>query len=166
MFGCGETTCTTNSTTSMDCDETENCGECLSLGCAWAPVEGCLESCEIIADTACYTSTSTASVEDICLSSQESEMDEKRCMEQTTCTTCVSTTLADSSSNCQWFEDGMYCSSSCGMDGCGTNTCSGSDTTFVSQSPTLAPSGSGYDSGIGLTVFVSTVALMCFLYQL
>jgi hypothetical protein len=63
MTGCGETTC--DVTEGGPCDDLD-CVECLETdGCAWVPVEGCLNSCDMIADTACFPSDKY-SASDVC----------------------------------------------------------------------------------------------------
>lgn len=52
MTGCGLYTCQMNACDGLSCED------CLANhsdeACAWVPVEGCLSSCGIIADTACF----------------------------------------------------------------------------------------------------------------
>jgi hypothetical protein len=51
MTGCGVYTCQINACDGLSC---EDCLANSDEACAWVPVEGCLSSCGIIADTACF----------------------------------------------------------------------------------------------------------------
>lgn len=127
MNGCGDTVCSADPNITLpmnDCGDYETCGDCLAETCAWTPSEGCLESCDIIADTSCFSPSNSTDIESICSAADEGETNQELCMAQTDCGSCVNTLLSDDITSCQWFEDGAYCSSACGMDGCGTMTCS------------------------------------------
>jgi hypothetical protein len=69
----------------------------------WVPVQGCLESCDIIADTACFDVEffSNSTVEDTCTLVEESGADSELCRVQEGCDACVSTSLVDGVSTCQ-----------------------------------------------------------------
>lgn len=62
MNGCGDLACSSDN----GCF-TGDCTSCLesSEGCAWVPGEGCLTSCDIIADTACFPS-SNYTADEVC----------------------------------------------------------------------------------------------------
>merc|ERR1719491_1534997 len=118
-----------------NCRSKESCRDCLdddTSTCAWVPIEGCLESCNIIADIACYNiqsfnrdTNSMMTGDDVCAVAENDLADMTLCSSQTDCTSCVETNLVSDtlSWNCQWFPDGNYCSSGCGMAGCGDTTC-------------------------------------------
>ena len=120
---CGEqTTCP-----QVNCSDFTTCAACLQTPeCGgWAPVAGCLESCNVIADASCY-STSTfpdQSVDETCQTAADNEADAQLCSSQTNCGDCVGTNISDGNTTCQWFVDGDYCASGCGMTGCGETTC-------------------------------------------
>ena len=40
--------------TGAACSDSTSCETCLDTACFWAPVAGCLDSCSVIADTACF----------------------------------------------------------------------------------------------------------------
>ena len=40
--------------TGAACSDSTSCETCLDAACFWAPVVGCLDSCDMIADTACF----------------------------------------------------------------------------------------------------------------
>jgi hypothetical protein len=122
----------------MDCEDHDTCDECLEDMCSWAPSVGCLESCDVIADTPCFVSSNTSTtIEETCMASEESVADEMICTSNLDCGTCVGTLLSDGMTTCQWFEEGAYCSSGCGIMGCGTTSCSEA-TTSASRSPTVS----------------------------
>jgi hypothetical protein len=102
------------------------CTDCLDEGCAWTSVQGCIASCDIIADAACFQvgGPGNENVEDICSVAEEAEVDVQLCSEQQDCGSCVGTVLSDGNSTCQWFASGEFCQSGCGMDGCGDTVCS------------------------------------------
>ena len=109
------------------CEGFTTCVSCLISGsCAWAPVIGCIDSCNMIADTACYdggsiegdgddnmdgsdvTSTSkragennnppktTFEVSDICNTITTDQTNYELCMEANDCVTCVETSYLSS----------------------------------------------------------------------
>merc|ERR1712183_1103496 len=161
-MGCGETSCIAdNNNDNIDIDtvnddETEiinniagecgskaSCLDCLNdetSSCGWVNEIGCLDSCYMITDVACYdiqnfnndydTNNNNDNPlmmtgNDICVVAENDMADTDLCYSQTDCTTCVVTALvSDGSKTCQWFQDGNYCSSGCGMQGCGESTCS------------------------------------------
>ena len=114
-------------TRSQDCNNVTNCGECFATdGCgAWAPVAGCLGSCNVIAGASCYTNTSypDLSVEGTCQVAAQQEADAQLCSSKTACGDCVATTLSDGNNTCQWFPDAEYCGRGCGADDCGATAC-------------------------------------------
>ena len=124
-IGCGTDICPTNDVGlepgEHDCDTYDTCNDCLSASCAWAPVEGCLESCSVIADTACYTNST--SPDETCTAADEDQANDTLCREQTDCESCTITEVSEVA-YCQWYEDGEYCSNGCDMNGCGSITCS------------------------------------------
>jgi len=123
-----------------NCESKVSCRDCLdddTTTCGWVPaVEGCLESCNIIADASCYNIQSFNSDnnnnnmmtgDDICVVAENDLADMNVCKSRTDCTSCVETNLISDTSSwntCQWFQDGNYCSSGCGMNGCGETICS------------------------------------------
>ena len=112
---------------SQDCSSVATCVECFTTdGCgAWAPVAGCLESCNVIADASCYTNTTfpDLNVEETCQAAAGQQADAQLCSSKTTCGECVATTLSDGNTTCQWFTVTEYCGSACDMNGCGEMTC-------------------------------------------
>mmetsp|Transcript_12239 Transcript_12239/g.21506 ORF Transcript_12239/g.21506 Transcript_12239/m.21506 type:complete len:364 (-) Transcript_12239:80-1171(-) len=127
MNGCGELTCSSSSPPPPPpdaCESKDNCSDCLTDSlCGWAPFEGCVANCNFLADTPCFTTKNGVSVEEACSVSEETQADVKLCSSQTDCSSCVGTTLSDGISICQWFEDGAFCASGCGINGCGSATC-------------------------------------------
>jgi uncharacterized protein YodC (DUF2158 family) len=114
------------------CSANDSCGSCLFSACAWAAEAGCVDSCDQVADVACFTtdsvvaSTARASdVQDICLIADTQQADASLCSAVSECTSCVGTILSDGTTSCQWFDmmGSSYCASACGMDGCGVSTC-------------------------------------------
>jgi hypothetical protein len=139
-----------NTTVPFDCEDYDICGECLSQSCAWVPDIGCLDSCDIIADTACFDANN-ASISDTCSAAGGQEDDEKLCVTATDCGTCVSTFLSDGATTCQWFAQGSYCSSGCGMNGCGSTNCSATPTDPPSAASGISPA---FSLGLGLVAVV------------
>jgi hypothetical protein len=136
----------TNAQDNIDCRTyDDSCNGCLENSpCVWVPVEGCLESCDMIADTSCYSLqffTNRESLEEICTIAENDVSDSILCNSQSDCTTCTETLLSggDGTNTCQWFQNDAnfdvdvdaiggigYCGSGCGMFGCGEFTCSSS----------------------------------------
>jgi len=112
----------------IECITQTSCNECLDNSCAWTPQEGCLKSCDIIADINCYDASSTITNDETCSQADEDESDLALCSGLSDCTSCVDTTLlSDSTTTCKWFEgsnqnDG-FCGSQCGLLGCGETAC-------------------------------------------
>jgi hypothetical protein len=107
------------------CSDLMTCGKCLQTPeCgAWA-AGSCLESCDLIADVACYTvQNSGQSINETCQTAANNEADATLCSSKSNCGECVGTTLLDGNTTCQWFSDGDFCGSGCGLTGCGENTC-------------------------------------------
>lgn len=142
------------SSTGSNCGSKTSCRDCLgddTSTCGWVPIEGCLESCNIIADVACYNienfnedndenndnaESLIMTGDDICIAADNDMADMDLCSSQTDCTSCVETTLVSETSSwntCQWFQDGNYCGSECGMVGCGETACS-ADSSNISVS--------------------------------
>lgn len=134
LVGPGTTVC--NDASTQTCVTNGSCEECLGSSCAWAPVQGCLPSCDMIADTSCYSmgsSSITATArqdggvggetpESICALADSNTADDILCSGLIDCGSCVSTVLSDGQSTCKWF--GTYCSSlACDMVACGSETC-------------------------------------------
>jgi hypothetical protein len=154
MFGCGDIVCSENSTLAMDCEDYDTCDECLEELCSWTPSVGCIKSCDVIADTSCFFSSNTSTIEETCMASEASVADEMICTSNVDCGTCVSTALADGFTTCQWFEEGAYCSSGCGIEGCGTTSCF--ETTSASRSPTASAAGLSADKAfcVGMSALI------------
>ena len=136
MDGCGETTCMP---TMDDCEGNEACSDCLEEGCAWTNVQGCIVSCDIIADAACFDSNTNGTIADICTVANDSAADTQLCVEQDSCEACVGTILSDDTITCQWYGD--YCQSGCGMDGCGAIMCPGNETSANGDADPSPPQG-------------------------
>jgi hypothetical protein len=141
---CGVTEC-------PPCSVNTECGGCLYSSCAWATDLGCVDSCSETADVGCFTldteGTSTArasAVEEICTVAGNQQADAALCSGLTDCTTCVATVLSDDTTTCQWFDNNgsTYCASACGMDGCGSTTCSAPETTSAPTETPAAAAGS------------------------
>jgi hypothetical protein len=115
-------------TWASSCTNNTSCNDCLGAECAWLPVLGCLESCEVIADTACYDIQlfPNSTVEDICTLVENNGAESDLCRGHKDCDTFVETILSDGLSSCQWFSDaeGGYCDNACGIIGCGDTVCS------------------------------------------
>merc|ERR1712241_692275 len=144
MFGCGETMCN-NEVGDIDTDDcaskSATCQDCLNhetSTCGWVNGVGCFDSCNVIADVACYdiqnfNSDRMMTVNDICVAAENDEADTYLCESQTDCTSCVATALvSDPNKSCHWSQDGNYCSSHCGMDGCGETTSCVADAGMIS----------------------------------
>jgi hypothetical protein len=119
----------------------DSCKGCLENSCAWVPVAGCLESCDVITeDVSCYTSEDfpeSITTEEICSNYMAIEASNiKLCNSQTDCTTCLDTTFVDGSvdggtttttNTCKWFQFDCciesYCGHECDGMGCGALTC-------------------------------------------
>mmetsp|Transcript_11701 Transcript_11701/g.17173 ORF Transcript_11701/g.17173 Transcript_11701/m.17173 type:complete len:631 (-) Transcript_11701:148-2040(-) len=117
----------TTTTKAQDgCVTIDNCNECLESedGCAWA-ASSCLESCDVIADVACFDTSDGDSSDEICLLVEQQEQEDALCGGMTSCSDCVSTSLlSDPDKTCAWFEEFSTCSSElCTMAGCGSETC-------------------------------------------
>jgi hypothetical protein len=112
------------------------CVDCLKkAGCGfWQPeLDSCAASC-IIADATCYSNdtaltsingdsnTNMTTVEEICeqVANKEAHL---VCSSQTNCGDCVATSILSGSTTCQWFDEGQFCASGCGVDGCGKLSC-------------------------------------------
>ena len=119
-----------------DCSSPTTCSDCIgaatTASCAWSGVYGCMESCDIVSDTSCYSLQEGANfgdltADEICNIAENDQADEVLCYTQTDCTSCVDAVLSDGENTCQWFEfeDFSYCGSACGMVGCGKTTCDG-----------------------------------------
>jgi uncharacterized protein YodC (DUF2158 family) len=125
LLGCGSTVCST----STQCEANSTCGECLEHGCAWA-LGGCLESCDGIADAACYSNATFPNLNEteICeIAFTEYEI-ASFCSALTNCSTCVATTKPDRSGACEWYALSGYCGSgSCNVGGCGSQICDQND---------------------------------------
>jgi hypothetical protein len=130
MMGCGSSTC---SEQQPSCEEGMTCDDCLALDCAWA-LEQCLESCNVIADSACYEQKNfpDKTGSEICLIAAQERDDSSICNAHTTCTTCRETITSDGVTPCQWFvvadtniESGTCCpeNSNCGFVGPGLSIC-------------------------------------------
>lgn len=119
--------------TRYDCSsQGSECRDCLiasdtneTTPCGYLPGFGCMDSCDIIADVACYSSKGylfeNMEGEDICEIADADEAASTFCYSQGDCSSCVS-------NDCQWFGPEMgfkpgYCSSECTMVGCGATTC-------------------------------------------
>lgn len=133
---------------------TIDCVDCIESGCAWA-VGQCLESCSMIADAPCYSSTySTDPATEICQRKDDDEADSAACFSQTDCGGCVQTLKSDGS-YCQWYaEDSFgsphpspYCSTGgCDMVGCGSSVCPQVDNSMVDE--TIITSTSTLDCSV------------------
>ncbi|OEU11172.1 hypothetical protein FRACYDRAFT_246284 [Fragilariopsis cylindrus CCMP1102] len=121
----------------------DSCNGCLENSCAWVPVAGCLESCDVITDdVSCYTSEDfpeRITTEEICSHDMAMEASNiKLCNSQTDCTTCLDTTFVEgvdggtmrhttTTNTCKWFKFDCciesYCGHECNGMGCGALTC-------------------------------------------
>ena len=144
--GCGETVCPVD-TTKIPCESYESCDTCLNDECSWAPFVGCLESCDVIADTPCYevaemdngpTDMPPPGPADVCAAAEIVVANEELCGSQTDCSSCVSTVLLvpsfmdqEPSSTCEWRELDSTCITGCNMGGCGSDTCPDTSTSTV-----------------------------------
>jgi U5 small nuclear ribonucleoprotein component len=117
----------------------DSCNGCLENSCAWVPVAGCLESCNVITeDVSCYSTEDfpeSITTEEICsnyMAMEASNID--LCNSQTDCTTCLDTTFVDgvdggttTTNTCKWFHFDCciesYCGHECNGMGCGALTC-------------------------------------------
>ena len=129
MDGCGASTCVDEPPPTVpagSCASATACVDCLASesNCAWTIGE-CHDDCDV-ADAACYRAENfpNLTAESICEIEETKIADRELCNSQANCGDCVNTTLADGTSNCMWFENGGYCGSECGMNGCGLSTCS------------------------------------------
>ena len=164
MLGCGETTCPTSSNNDNDGDgdgdgdsdecetKSSSCRDCLGGGssCAWIPGLGCIESCDMIADVSCYSSSayldSDRTADEICAVAGTDQADASLCGSQVDCMSCVFAVLSDGTSTCQWFlfdgddaaRGGGYCGHECDMLGCGDTTCSVAAGSNGDDSPVVA----------------------------
>merc|ERR1712241_1619366 len=143
MMGCGETMCNNEvEIGTNDCEsKSATCRDCLNdetSTCGWVNGVGCFDSCNVIADVACYdiqnfNSDRVMTGNDICVVAENDEADTFLCESQPDCTSCVATALvSDSSKSCHWSQDGNYCSSHCGMYGCGETTTCAADAGMLS----------------------------------
>jgi hypothetical protein len=107
------------------------CSDCMAkVGCGfWRPeLEICAASCDAVADNdACYSNATyntrvNVTLDEICqeIANKEAHL---LCSAQSTCGTCVETTILSSITTCQWFDEGQFCVSGCGVDGCGKTSC-------------------------------------------
>ena len=73
-----------------------SCETCLDSACAWVPQEGCLASCDVIADVSCYTKETfpnNNSLEESCQAASDASADSSLCASQTDCDACTDDTL-------------------------------------------------------------------------
>jgi hypothetical protein len=136
FMGCGVTTCEAPPPLSeapseaplpSECGGAATCLDCLNqVGCdAWS-VGMCFESCDNTPmDVGCYSSENFDGMapEEICTKNDNDKANTELCSSQTECSSCVDTVMSDGDRSCQWFEDGGYCGSGCGMNGRGVTTC-------------------------------------------
>ena len=129
---CGQDVCPRDN---PDCVGKASCTECLDVdsACAWA-AGSCITSCNIIADTSCYSVENIVNNKtktEICALAAADEADEETCGMPGTCAECTSTVKADGSSTCQWFKSDDGDGGFCGKGGCdvrgqcggGSDTC-------------------------------------------
>lgn len=153
LVGCGDVTCETSGVEEEEqCDNDLDCVACLeSSDCGhWQNEGGCFDFC-MIQDVACYTTFTFPNFtnEETCQAAANNKADQMLCSQQANCTTCVATTLiSDDNTTCQWFTEGEYCGSACGMTGCGEKECRVSDDDVVSNTSSTT-SGGGGSNGIG-----------------
>lgn len=113
---------------SVDCSTITDCEGCVAAGCAFA-VGACLESCNVIADAACYSTDQPSfmdlSAQEICEIQMNAVADAAACSQGTDCESCVSITLSDPESTCFWRASDNVCSATaCDQTGaCGVSTC-------------------------------------------
>ena len=112
-----------------------NCSECLKKeNCGfWQPeFDSCAASCHL-EDATCYSNATSAAAsnnnmtaEEICeeVANKEAHL---ACTAKTTCGGCVETSILSGSTTCQWFDEGQFCASGCGVDGCGKISCEADD---------------------------------------
>jgi hypothetical protein len=109
----------------------DSCNGCIENSpCVWVPEVGCIESCDLIADTSCYSPqyfTNNVSLDEICTIATNDVSNYILCDSQIDCTSCVDTLLSGTTDTCQWFKSDNgtegYCGHECGMSGCGELTC-------------------------------------------
>jgi hypothetical protein len=121
-----------NGTDTLVCDgSVTSCNTCLESGCSWAGDQFCLESCDIIADIACYDRTTypnVTNITDICAMAELNEDDAAICLAQTSCTDCISVPLSITDRSCIWYavEDdpsSSTCCLACDVPGTPNTTC-------------------------------------------
>lgn len=111
-----------------------DCNACLQAGCSMVTDDlggsrECLQSCELVADTACwdlkYQPELTAA--EMCENADQVAADETICAQEglTDCGSCTSTLLSDGESTCDWYywvaADEYFCASIAGA--CRGDTC-------------------------------------------
>jgi hypothetical protein len=159
-----------NSNTSSICEESSlTCNQCLSAGCAYLGNQNCLESCDIIADTACYDSTTfpnITNITEICIKAEQNEMDIQLCSEQSTCTACTSVSLSDNDKSCTWYSvqsdpSRSTCCLVCDVPGIPVTTCdditNSLETTSSSSTINTNTIIFFYQSITTMTILVATV---------
>jgi hypothetical protein len=112
------------------CDGIASCEECLDSSCAWRRVDKiCISSCcstDSASNGCCSLLQSNfdgiMAADEICTVAENVEADADLCSSKSDCGFCVDTVLTDGTSTCQWFSNGDFCASGCGMDECGETT--------------------------------------------
>lgn len=110
------------------CSGITACGECLDSSCHWwAAAQSCISTCDIIAETSCYSLTDGETSDVTCERAANSDADLTLCEALTDCSSCVGQVLSDGVSTCQWFPSvdgsGAYCYSRCDGEDCGLTQC-------------------------------------------
>lgn len=154
-FGAGSTTCEVDATTppvvdeatdpptlspSVNCNILLDCDACVLADCAWA-VGACMDSCDMIADTSCYSFAAmmdSGSAEEICDIQRDEVADAAACATPTDCASCTGTALPSNpdAATCLWVAETQVCQAvACDMNGlCGVAECP------AEEAPTAAPS--------------------------
>lgn len=148
----------TGGSESTACQNAATCNDCLNMGCAWAEIEQCLDSCSDIADVGCYSSEYFQGTPgQICAVAAVDKRDRELCQGiDSDCATCTSTLKTDGKSTCEWYKEGTtdaWCDTGgCNLLGnCGSAECSSAPvpasppvgiwgpTTWGSDRPPVAP---------------------------
>lgn len=111
-----------------NCPSRTSCTDCLDASCSWwTAAESCIELCDLISETSCWTSQEDETTTATCERAANIDSDLTTCVALTDCSSCLGQVLADGTSTCQWYPsvDGSatFCTHKCGADGCGATEC-------------------------------------------
>ncbi|CAB9514322.1 expressed unknown protein [Seminavis robusta] len=124
---------------STSCQALASCSDCMasSGGCAWV-AGSCQDSCDEIADAACYTLSAFPSMvaDDICFMAKEEVYNQQHCGGAGNCLDCTNTVMADGESKCSWFTDEQN-NGWCGTPGCDMNGICGSSDSSICADPLI-----------------------------